>query len=310
MTPKEHSIEELQHYKKRLICALQAAHICVFEVDIQRQLYTFFENSEDIFGVSGESILADVQPYSQLSPDDYQKAVSAYFSHPDDYEIINHAFEKIFSGEPTSYHARMKAGNTDFIWCKIDVTPVLENGVPVKMVGIISDINKIKLQMSSLEQQIRLDSFTGLYSKTFTEQKIAELLEKFPNDSHAFFLMDLDDFKKINDALGHHTGDKVIKSVAAQLRQNIRKNDIAGRIGGDEFCVFIRGIDRIDKIKEIAARMLTIHSPEIPCTKSIGISRFPMDGSSFLELYEKADQALYQAKKQKNTYKIFRGDFS
>lgn len=308
MTLTEYSLNELQNYKKRLTCALQAAHICVFEVDIQRQLYTFFENAEDIFNVSGESILEDVRPYSQLSPEAYQKAVSAYFSHPDDHEIIANAFQCIYAGKPVSYQARMKAGNTDFIWCKIDVTPIMENGIPVKMVGIISDINKMKLQISFLEQQIGLDDFTGLYSKSFTEQKITELLKNFPNESYTLFLMDLDDFKQVNDSLGHHIGDEVIKSVAIQLRQNIRKEDIAGRVGGDEFCVFIQGISEIDKIKETASRLLPIHNSKVFCTKSMGISRFPLDGSSFHELYEKADQALYQAKRRKNTYVIFSDD--
>ena len=59
---------ESKQYKERLIIALKAAHVCIFEVDLTRQLYTFFENAEDIFGVSGQQILDDVQPFSKLSP--------------------------------------------------------------------------------------------------------------------------------------------------------------------------------------------------------------------------------------------------
>ncbi|WP_270525814.1 hypothetical protein [Longibaculum muris] len=83
---------QLEDYKIRLDIALKAANVCVFEVDIVNQLYTVFENSEDIFGVPGEKILNDVRKYSQFTPEDYQKAVSLYFSHPDDYEVINQAF--------------------------------------------------------------------------------------------------------------------------------------------------------------------------------------------------------------------------
>ena len=84
--------EQIEPYKERLHIALSAAKICIFEVDLTRQLYTFFENSEAIFGVTGEKILRDVQPYSRLSPEEYQKAVSLYFSHPDDSEVISAAF--------------------------------------------------------------------------------------------------------------------------------------------------------------------------------------------------------------------------
>ena len=84
--------DELSSYKERLHIALKASKICVFEVDLSKQLYTFFENAEDIFGVSGETILNDVQPYSKLNPTEYQNAALKYFSHPDDADVINEAF--------------------------------------------------------------------------------------------------------------------------------------------------------------------------------------------------------------------------
>ena len=81
-------MEEIDQYKERLRIALKAAKICIFEVDLLRQLYTYFENAEVIFGVSGDDILSDVRPYSFLEPEEYRRAVSAYFSHPDDAEVI------------------------------------------------------------------------------------------------------------------------------------------------------------------------------------------------------------------------------
>lgn len=74
--------DEIMMFRERLTIALKAAKICVFEVDLTQQLYTCFENSEDIFGVSEDVILKDVQPYSKLSPEAYQLAVSDYFAHP------------------------------------------------------------------------------------------------------------------------------------------------------------------------------------------------------------------------------------
>ena len=112
-------MNELTQYKERLHVALTAAKICIFEVDIQKQLYTYFENAEVIFGVSGESILKDVQPYSRLDPEAYRLAVSRYFSHPEDEAVIENAFSDVLAGKSTAYEARMKAGNSGYIWCRI-----------------------------------------------------------------------------------------------------------------------------------------------------------------------------------------------
>lgn len=167
---------ELSNYKERLHIALKAAKICVFEVDLTKQLYTFFENSEDIFGISGNEILSDVRPYSKLSPSEYQQAVSEYFSHPDDTDIIDMAFKNIFNGKSTTYEARMKAGNTKFIWCKIDVTPIMSHNIPVKMIGVITDISAIKSKTKFLEEQTKLDIFTHLYNKNYSQYMINKIL--------------------------------------------------------------------------------------------------------------------------------------
>ena len=75
-------MDELERYRERLNIALNAAKICIFEVDLTKQLYTFFENAEVIFGVSGDVILNDVRPFHLLDPDSYRRACSEYFSHP------------------------------------------------------------------------------------------------------------------------------------------------------------------------------------------------------------------------------------
>ena len=154
-----------ERYKERLNIALKAAKICVFEVDIANQLYTFFENAEDIFGVSGEVILKEVQPFCNLAPDSYRRAVSEYFSHPDDIAVIEEAFKSIFDGKAITYEARMRAGGSGFVWCKIDVTPIIENGVPVRMIGVITDITTVKTKINELENAVKHDSFTGLWDK-------------------------------------------------------------------------------------------------------------------------------------------------
>lgn len=81
--------------------------------------------------------MADVTAFAKLSPEEYRQAVTNYFSHPGDAKVIAAAFKEIFAGHHTSYEARMKAGRTKFIWCRIDLQPILEKGVPVRMIGAI-----------------------------------------------------------------------------------------------------------------------------------------------------------------------------
>lgn len=148
---------ELALFKERMMMALKATKVCVFEVDLVQQLYTYFENSEDIFGVTGDVILRDVQPFSKLSAEEYRIAVSNYFAHPDDETVIAEAFCSVLSGQPTTYEARMRAGGSDYTWCKIDVTPVFHNDQPVKMIGVITNISDLKRENDILREKASLD---------------------------------------------------------------------------------------------------------------------------------------------------------
>lgn len=297
---------EIEQYKQRLHTALKAAKICVFEVDLVRQLYTFFENSEDIFGVAGEKILKDVQPFSRLSPDAYLQAVSDYFSHPDDQAVIRKAFQSIFKGEPTSYQARMKAGKTEFIWCKINVTPILENGVPVKMIGVIMDISDMKTRTDLLEKKTKMDSFTGLYNKTSVEKIMTRILNENSGKRHALILMDIDHFKKFNDTYGHSKGDEVLQFVARKLRNSFRETDVIGRFGGDEFILLVKDVTSLEWLTQRIEGLIHCDMDGLELTNSLGIAFFPDDGREFRHLFEKADKALYESKRQRGAYTFYR----
>lgn len=305
MVESNDNILEIEQYQKRLSVALKVAKICVFEVDLRLQLYTFFENSEDIFGVKGEQILRDVQPYSKLSPELYQKAVTRYFSHPDDKAVIAEAFSSILQGNPTTYEAQMRASGSQFKWCKIDVSPVMENGMPIKMIGVITDISSIKQQTDLLLQEVQLDNFTGLFNKTYTQLFISEILACRPNSQHALLIIDLDDFKQINDIYGHIIGDEIIRLVAVHLKKNVRQTDIVGRFGGDEYVVFLQNIPSREWLCKKLENLLRFCNTPTPCTMSIGVSITPHDSENLNELFEKADKALYHSKINKGCYTLF-----
>ncbi len=298
-------LEEANQFKKRLTIALKAAKICVFEVDLLRQLYTFFENAEDIFGVSGDTILQELQPYSKLSPKDYQEAVSDYFSHPEDAPVIAKAFQCILNGQTTSYEARMKAGGSPFIWCKIDVTPILEQNQPVKMIGVITDITHIKKKTDSLRERVKLDTFTGLYNKEYAIRTIKSSLNQAGGNPCALLLLDIDDLKGFNDRLGHYEGDRLIKQTSLLLKNAFRASDIIGRFGGDEFIALIHGVKDTKWLTERLTHILHCQNEVRHSTNSIGVALYPQDGTEFDALFRNADKALYYSKKSKQTYTFY-----
>lgn len=298
---KKTNNQRYDQYKERLGIALKAANICIFEVDLKKQLYTSFENPEDIFHVSEEKILQDVRPFSQLPPSEYQKAVSEYFSHPDDAETIAQAFQRMFKGQSTTYQARMRAGGSDFVWCKLDVAPIMENGEPIKMIGVITDISSMKARTDYLENEVGLDPFTGLYNKKRSIQLIEQALQVHSNAKHALAITDIDNFKFFNDTYGHAVGDKIIHAVSDSLKLHFSKSSILGRFGGDEFILFIQDISDLNHLIFDFQKILTCTYEQYTCTNSIGVALFPDDAKDFTSLFKKADDALYRSKLTKHT---------
>lgn len=310
MQPIETSPEkELALFKERMMMALKATKVCVFEVDLVQQLYTYFENSEDIFGVTGDVILRDVQPFSKLSAEEYRIAVSNYFAHPDDETVIAEAFCKVLSGKSTTYEARMRAGGSDYTWCKIDVTPVFHNDQPVKMIGVITNISDLKRENDILREKASLDLFTGLYNKQSAKMMIEKSLSLPKDKSHALVLLDINGFKAYNDTFGHYKGDRAIHALADIMKATFRSSDIMGRFGGDEFIVLITDLapDFSDTVwlREKLQPLLKFQSEEHTITASIGVAVYPQDGLTFEELFKRADKALYHSKEGKEAISFF-----
>lgn len=301
-------LQDAEFYKQRLELALKTANICVFEVDLKQQLYTHFENAEGIFGVPEEKILEDVRPFSRLSPQEYQEKVSSYFSHPEDIAVIDRAFRSIFAGKETTYRARMRAGGSDYIWCKLDVAPIMENGEPVRMVGTITNISDIFSKMKKLEKETQIDGFTGLHNKRHSVELIQKAIHDAPEQRHALIIVDIDQFKSFNDTYGHAIGDEIIATVAALLKNSFRETDLVGRFGGDEFILFVQDIPDNDWLENRLLTLLKCQSGSHEFTNSIGVSLYPDDGKDFEMLFKKADCALYESKKERMSYSFFKGE--
>lgn len=293
----------LLEQKERMQIALQTAGICVFGVDLCNQQYTFFENPEFIYGKSETAILNELENFRSLPPNEYQHAVSDYFAHPEDHSAIAEAFEQILAGKPATYCARMKAGDTKYVWCKVDVNPILQNGTPTRMIGVVSDIDTIMRQSELYRSLAEHDPLTGFLTRQKTAKRIAAILSKKKANTHALLIIDLDNFKSINDTRGHYYGDQVLQKTAMILRQAFPKNTIFGRWGGDEFLVLLPSIPSKNTLEQMVKALLQT-TEELNFSFSIGISLSPENGTVLSKLFEKADEALYQAKAVKNTYRF------
>lgn len=154
-----------------------------------------------------------------------------------------------------------------------------------------------------LERDASLDLLTNVYNKKSMEKRVSRLMKKYPDAVSAFIIMDVDMFKEINDTYGHAVGDEVLKDISKVLKASFREQDIIGRIGGDEFAVYMYNVSCREMVEERLAwicgefRNLHVNSVERALTVSIGGAIFPDDGSTYLELYKSADQQLYKVKK-------------
>lgn len=164
-----------------------------------------------------------------------------------------------------------------------------------------------------LYDQMQKDPLTGLLNKTAIQNGIHDMLLKYPEKGFAFFIMDIDDFKGVNDQLGHASGDAVLMDFSRILRAEFREEDLVGRIGGDEFVAFASIADKNAVLHKAETLVKALHRPVVVdngvwnLSVSIGIARSPFDAGEFDLLYKKADTALYEAKREgKNVFVLYK----
>lgn len=187
----------------------------------------------------------------------------------------------------------------------------------IKSVLYIQNINERKEKELTAIEQSQVDALSGVYNKKATQDLINEYLYTYTGSCRAvFIIMDIDNFKSVNDTFGHIVGDDVISDVADRLKKQFRSYDVIGRIGGDEFVVFLKDIDDYDLINNIINNVIiAIHYPlemdgkRLMISVSAGVAVYPEDGGSYNELYRRADSALYESKKAgKNRFSFYNGD--
>ncbi|MCQ5130210.1 diguanylate cyclase [Butyricicoccus faecihominis] len=235
--------------------------------------------------------------------------------HPEDMPQLLELMKNAREGIPySSIEIRIQDAEERYIWCRVRITDQYdENGKPLKTVGVITDIDREKRLVDDLRRRAERDALTGLYNREETERQIKHCLERYPEDICALLMIDIDNFKQINDGQGHLFGDAVLTELAAGMKKLTRRTDTVGRIGGDEFTIFLNNLPSKEVAQDKAGKLLDMFThlfegekslTEVTC--SIGAAIYPDDGTDFQSLYHSADLALYRAKSQgKNQYVLF-----
>lgn len=270
-------------------------------------------NEEMYFSKGMEQLLGFSEKYFNQTPFIWKNLI-----HKDDIYTLQKDKRRLLSGKSSQVEFRIHHPEHGEKWIMKTATPIKdENGQVCMINGQMFDITERKKLENKLKHMAYFDDLTDLPNRKLLDRHISKALAHCKRHHHTLSIMfiDLDDFKQVNDTLGHEAGDKLLKEVVARLNQCLREEDLIARIGGDEFIAVLEEASK-QQMEHIAERIIqhvsqpyVISNQEVNISLSIGISMFPEDGEDKETLIEHADQAMYFAKRNgKNNYKMYSSD--
>ena len=216
----------------------------------------------------------------------------------------NDAFKLIVAGE-------VQKLSRDEQWFEIRIEPLAESGYIQGYTMWALDMTQYYKKYDEILGKSTTDALTGLSNREYFQIMVTKRL--YDNTPGAIFMMDMDNFKGVNDTYGHQMGDNVLISFAEVLRESLTREDLLCRIGGDEFIVFIHGVTEVELLAEIATSIINGFQAKlaqkgypVTTTVSIGIAVTEDYNNTFERMYRHADKVLYLSKnKGKNTYYFY-----
>ncbi|MCB6609694.1 sensor domain-containing diguanylate cyclase [[Clostridium] symbiosum] len=259
----------------------------LFEYNFKTDVLQLTQNATELLGVVRHSI----EKFSSfcgglVHPDDVQETVESIASVRTD-------------GELKVVELRLLGRDGGWIWCECKMQPISGNKDIV--IGKLTDITGRKAKEMNLLSLSSTDTLTGLMNREAFVGKVESLIEE--KQKGFFFMIDVDNFKLVNDTKGHEAGDGYLTRIGELLRQSFRDYDPVARIGGDEFAAFMSDTSDIENAQKKAELILSkmSHSQgetEVGMSVSIGVAACPFDGRTYQELYRNADHAMYMAKRE------------
>ncbi|OGW43749.1 MAG: hypothetical protein A2132_05295 [Nitrospirae bacterium RBG_16_43_11] len=231
-------------------------------------------------------------------------------------ESYKQLWDTITSGKEWRGEFYNKKKNGEFYWENASISPLTnEEGVITHFIIIMEDITERKNSEEIILKMAYHDQLTGLPNRTLLIDRLNQLLARGRRNKSlaAILFLDLDNFKNINDSLGHAEGDNLLKEVTERLKKLTRSSDTLARHGGDEFIILIEDLKRVENITKVVEHIFSefkkpfvLNGQVCFVSTSIGISIFPDDGEDVNTLLKNADIAMYRAKEDgKNTYHLY-----
>ena len=280
---------------------LDFAGILYFEYNVKENSYPKFSNIQSVMGYTPESYRQTLS--NLIDPDDeYGKILGNlyYFILEEDRKIAWRSAETLRRAGEIRTELRFLCGDGAYHWFKVEMD-VVEEGE--KIIGYMCNVDSKIREIQALQRQVVIDPMTGVYNKVAAFQMFDRYIADHPGNRHALLVVDVDDFKEINDTLGHSTGDQVLIELSSILKRIFRKEDIIGRFGGDEFIVFVKNISSKECVLE-RAKLLQSLCRACACLKDTGLVLKVSIGVAFskkdmtgAELFKRADKRLYDVKK-------------
>lgn len=261
----------------------------LFEYSYARDTLELTPNARNLFPLEKlvwEGYLGRGEPFLEFDGDAHER-VRDLLKHP------------ALAEEPRRLVCRARVLNGEHRWLSFKCRYLYDGGHPFAVVGKIVDITQQKMEEDRLKRQSQIDGLTHVFNRSAVVDRIEALLEE--EGRGMLFVIDVDEFKQVNDSFGHSVGDRVLERVAGLLVDAFRRCDSVGRVGGDEFVAFVSGVDdeSVAEAKreaiESAVRALASEL-DIPVSVSIGIALSPRDGSDYQMLFDAADHAMYGEK--------------
>lgn len=300
---KEAAYEKWQKYNENQL----AGEIVSFECNLNQNTV------EQMGGPMADALLQSADTYDELTA-----FAAGQWVYGDDRQAFEHFFtrtrllDKYYKKDCSlKMECRVLDSQGNSLWTEICIFLLPDaDQDEVRAMILIRNIDKEKRRSLELENRSQIDPLTGLLNRGTVIEEVSILLEHSPLSSrHIFIMVDIDFFKSLNDQMGHQFGDQVLREISNILKTSVRVNDIVGRLGGDEFVMCLRDIPLNTLLEQKLGSIITHlsrHYEEGICVSgSMGVAVYPKDGTSFDELYMRADAALYTAKEMGRNQFVF-----
>ena len=291
------TVRLLEHERTRANILSELSREITFEYSEAPEMIKLSEWSADYLGL----------PLTVIEPKDSD--LGKVIFKPKDFENLLNSLKNSKPDSPAvtaKYMLNIKGAKT---WCKITAKAMWSDTEPPEYegaIGKIIDINDETEEMMHLEEKANLDFRTGLLNHEAAKSRISAVFGTPSTRKHALVFFDLDNFKQANDVYGHLFGDEVLEHIAKTIKKNIRSSDIAARMGGDEFIIFLGYKGDVEPLVKRIFNSLTGEFKGFPLKVSMGVACVDDSIGDYDTLFEMADKAAYSVKRGgKNSYRFY-----